>query len=95
MINSSKEIFNLFHFFQLFILVSYHLNHIFLMIKNNKSAEEVCEALGFGSGSKRVYTIMDETKHLCYKFFGNSIFSTQAILDHKKRAKEAKKNLLF
>lgn len=67
----------------------------FLMIKDNKSAEEICEALGFASGSKRVYTIMEETMHICYKFFGSGVLSTKAILDHKRRAKEAKKNLLF
>lgn len=67
----------------------------FLMIKEQKSAEEICEALGFASGSKRVYTIMDETMHICYKFFGSGVLSTKAILDHKRRAKEAKKNLLF
>lgn len=67
----------------------------FLMIKDNKSAEDICKGLGFAPGSKRVYTIMDETMHLCYKFFGSSILSTKAILDHKRRAKEAKKNLLF
>lgn len=67
----------------------------FLMIKEQKSAEEICGALGFVSGSKRVYTIMDETIHICYKFFGSGVLSTKAILDHKRRAKEAKKNLLF
>lgn len=67
----------------------------FLMIKEQKSAEEICEALGFASGSKRVYTIMDETMHICYNFFGSGVLSTKAILDHKRRAKEAKKNLLF
>ena len=67
----------------------------FLMIKEQKSAEEICEALGFASGSKRVYSIMDETMHICYKFFGSGVLSTKAILDHKRRAKEAKKNLLF
>ena len=67
----------------------------FLMIKEQKSAEEICEALGFASGSKRVYTIMDETMHICYKFFGSGVLSTKAILDHKRRAKEVKKNLLF
>lgn len=67
----------------------------FLMIKEQKSAEEICGALGFVSGSKRVCTIMDETIHLCYKFFGSGVLSTKAILDHKRRAKEAKKNLLF
>lgn len=67
----------------------------FLMIKEQKSAEEICESLGFAPGSKRVYTIMDETMHICYKFFGSGVLSTKAILDHKRRAKEVKKNLLF
>ena len=67
----------------------------FLMIKDKKSVEEICEGLGLASGSKRVYTIMDETMHLCYKFFDSDVMSTKAILDHKRRAKEAKKNLLF
>ncbi len=67
----------------------------FLMITDKKSAEEICEALGFASGSKRVYTIMDETMHICYRFFGSEVMSTKAILDYKRRAKEAKKNLLF
>lgn len=65
----------------------------FLMIKDNKSAEEIGESLGFAPGSKRVYTIMDETMHICYKFFGSSVLSTKAILEHKRRAKEAKKRL--
>lgn len=67
----------------------------FLMIKDKKSVEEICEGLGLASGSKRVYTIMDETMHLCYRFFGSEVMSTKAILDYKRRAKEAKKNLLF
>ena len=67
----------------------------FLMIKDKKSAEEICEVLGFASGSKRVYTIIDETMHICYNFFGSGVLSTKAVLDHKRRAKEAKKNLLF
>ena len=67
----------------------------FLMIKDNKSAEDICKDLGFAPGSKRVYTIMEETMHICYKFFGSGVLSTKAILDHKRRAKEAKKNLLF
>lgn len=67
----------------------------FLMIKDKKSVEEICEGLGLVSGSKRVYTIMDETMHICYRFFGSEVMSTKAILDHKRRAKEAKKNLLF
>lgn len=67
----------------------------FLMIKDKKSVQEICEGLGLSSGSKRVYTIMNETMHLCYRFFGSEVMSTKAILDHKRRAKEAKKNLLF
>lgn len=67
----------------------------FKMMKDKKSAEEISTALGLSSGSKRVYTIMDETMRLCYKFFGSGILSTKAILDYKRREKAAKKNLLF
>lgn len=67
----------------------------FLMLKDKKSAKEICEVLGFASGSKRVYTIIDETMHLCYRFFGCAILSNKSILDFKRRAKESKKDLLF
>ena len=67
----------------------------FVMIKDKKSVEEICEILGFAPGSKRVYTIMDETIHICYRFFGCGILSKKSMLDYKRRAKKAKQDLLF
>lgn len=67
----------------------------FLMIKAKKPVEDICEALGFATGSKRIYTIIDETMHLCYGFFGCTILSKRSILDFNRRAKAAKKDLLF
>ena len=68
---------------------------VFVMILNKYPVTAICKGLGFAPGSKRVYTLMDETKHICYKFFGCSLLSKKAILDYKRRAKAAKKDLLF
>ena len=68
---------------------------VFVMILKEYPITAICKGLGFAPGSKRVYTLMDETMHICYKFFGCSLLSKKAILDYKRRAKAAKKDLLF